>query len=238
MAYVPDWERLSDALKRVRIDGIADDEAKLDISRAIADRKIRVRLTVAIGPDVFTAHLQLVAKVQGLGSDPKHSAQNVECFEGANVKIPNQLTPDDFDWENSRPVQPWPYRLPGGRRDEWRLPSQPALLIELHNPGLVSWMQETYSEASLSGDVTINQTQGEGSGPGFGTEVTISEAQAAGTGAVLNGEATTNKAQDKRPGVRRRAGFWKPSNKYGGTKIKSRKGSQRRNVTAGSARKW
>jgi hypothetical protein len=104
MAYVSDWERLSDALKRVRIDGIADDEAKLDISRAIADKKIRVRLTVAIGPDVFTAHLQLVAKVQGLGSDPKHSAQNVECFEGANVKIPNQLTPDDFDWENSRPV--------------------------------------------------------------------------------------------------------------------------------------
>src|SRR5262249_45518721 len=44
MAYVPDWERLSDALKRVVTAGIPEDQGKSDISRAIADGKIRMRL--------------------------------------------------------------------------------------------------------------------------------------------------------------------------------------------------
>ena len=94
-------------------------------------------------------------------------------------------------------MQPWPYRLPGGRRDEWRLPLQLALLIELHSADLVSWMQETYSGASLSGEVTINQPQDEGSRPGYGVEVASNEAQATGSGAVFNGQAASNKAQDK-----------------------------------------
>jgi hypothetical protein len=175
MPYVPDWERLSDALKPLVIASVSENNAKLDISRAIADKKIRVRLTVAIEPDVLTAHLQMVAKVQGLGSDPKHSVPNVECFEDANVKIPSQLMPDDFDWENSRPLQPWPFRWRGGRRDEWQLPSQPALLIELRTVDLLSWI-ETCSEPALSGQGTSSEAQHEDSGAGLSREVTSNKA--------------------------------------------------------------
>ncbi|MFZ0423539.1 MAG: hypothetical protein WAL80_11740 [Xanthobacteraceae bacterium] len=144
MAYVPDWERLSDALKRVMAAGVPEDEAKLDISRQIADRKIRVRLTIAeqsvpTTTKVFADWNQLVAEAQGLAPRTPHqktnnqeaSVESNECFEGANVKVPPHLTPADFDWENSRPLKPWPVRPRGGRRDEWRSFSPPAVLIEL-----------------------------------------------------------------------------------------------------------
>jgi hypothetical protein len=145
MARVPKCERLSDVLKRVMTAGVSEDEAKSDISGAIADKEIRgVRLTVAVEPDVFTAHRQMVDKVQGLGSDPRHSADAVECFEGANVKVPDHLTPAEFDWQNSRPLQPWPARPRDGRRDEWRSFSRPALLIELRTDEVQAWIQRTY----------------------------------------------------------------------------------------------
>jgi hypothetical protein len=46
MPYVPDWEPLAAALKRVMATGATDDDAKLDICRAVADRKVSVRVTV------------------------------------------------------------------------------------------------------------------------------------------------------------------------------------------------
>jgi hypothetical protein len=152
MARVPKWERLSDVLKRVMTAGVSEDEAKSDISGAIADKEIRgVLLTVAVEPDVFAAHRQLVAKVQRLGSDPRHSADSVECFEGANVKVPDHLTPDDFDWQNSRPLQPWRVRPRGGRRDEWQSFSRPALRIELRTADVVAWVERTFSNATRVG---------------------------------------------------------------------------------------
>jgi hypothetical protein len=116
--------------------------AESDISGAIADKEIKgVRLTVVV-TDVLMPYHQMVAKVQGLGSDPKYSASTVECFEGMNVKIPDHLTPDVFDWQNSRPLQAWGVRPHGGRRDEWQ--SFAALLIELCTAEVSTWIQRTY----------------------------------------------------------------------------------------------
>ena len=65
MAYVPDWERLSDALSRVMAAGLSKPEAQRDICRAIVDRKISIRLQAAkaeipaakwSGPVVGRAH--------------------------------------------------------------------------------------------------------------------------------------------------------------------------------------
>ena len=40
MAYTPDWEPLADALKRIVAAGSDEEEAKNDLCRAVADRKI------------------------------------------------------------------------------------------------------------------------------------------------------------------------------------------------------
>jgi hypothetical protein len=113
MAYVPYWEPLLDALRRVigAVD-VSEDEAKLAISRAIACRKIQVRVTVKSDPDPMRWN-QMVA--EGIGSNPNHSIPAGECFEGANIGVPSQLTPLDFDWQTSRPIKPWQI----GPRD-WR----------------------------------------------------------------------------------------------------------------------
>ena len=68
MAYTPDWEPLADALKRVIAGDASEDEAKLDISRALADRKIRTQLTVEIEPDAFMNWHRMADNARGLGS--------------------------------------------------------------------------------------------------------------------------------------------------------------------------
>ena len=91
MAYVPDWERLADALKRVTAaTGIAEDEAQQDICGAIADREIRIRFCIA-KEDAFPRGF-----VEG-------TVRN-----GEEVDIPIDLKPSDFDWKNSRAFKPWP----------------------------------------------------------------------------------------------------------------------------------
>jgi hypothetical protein len=47
VAYTPDWEPLADALKRVMATGASEDEAKLDLCRAVADRKIDFQVRIA-----------------------------------------------------------------------------------------------------------------------------------------------------------------------------------------------
>ena len=47
MAYTPDWELLADALKRVMMSGVGEDQAKADLCRAVSDRKIDVRVRIA-----------------------------------------------------------------------------------------------------------------------------------------------------------------------------------------------
>jgi hypothetical protein len=44
--YVPDWEPLANALKRVLSTGSKEPDAKANICKAVADRKIAVRVLV------------------------------------------------------------------------------------------------------------------------------------------------------------------------------------------------
>jgi hypothetical protein len=127
--------------------GVARKEAKIDLCGAIADRKIGVRLTVASEVDVLRAHWQMVAEVRGLGANPKNSAPKTEYFDGVGVDVPRRLTSKNFNWQRSQPREPWPIRPRGERRDDWKLPSQPALLIEVRTADVLSWMQQTYGSA-------------------------------------------------------------------------------------------
>src|SRR3989442_286961 len=88
---------------------------------------------------------QAVGKAQGLGCAPKNTAHPVECFEGTNIKAQSHLTPDDFDWQNSRPLKPWQIKPRDGRLNEWR--SRPASLIELRTVEVLAWIQRTYAHA-------------------------------------------------------------------------------------------
>jgi hypothetical protein len=136
MAYVPDWERLSDALKRVMASGVSEDEAKTDISRAISDRKIAVRVTIA-----------------------EQSSDMAGTFSAANVRVPSHLTPDDFDWANSRPAKPWPT----GPRDwisrerhsfSWR--NRPISLIEVRTSDVTEWKEATLAKPSREATPVID----------------------------------------------------------------------------------
>ena len=85
MPYTPDWEPLADALRRVIATGVGDTEARTDLCRAVADRKIRVQVTIAAS--------------EGRLADA--------VFSGQRVLVPARLNPNDFDWEQSHPHRPW-----------------------------------------------------------------------------------------------------------------------------------
>jgi hypothetical protein len=112
-ACILDWEPLADALKRVMAAGATEDHAKLDLSRAVADRKIRVRVRIA----------------------PRDRARSGQVFSGGNVSVPAHLAPSDFDWVQSRPSTSWPIGSRWGERREpewirgWE--NRPLDLIEL-----------------------------------------------------------------------------------------------------------
>ena len=105
MAYTPNWEPLADALKRIMAIGVAEDEAKLDLCRAVADRKINIQVRIA-------------ATGRSWGG---------WSFSGAQVRVPTHLNPDDFDWVRSCPLGPWWI----GTKVLWGWEKQPIDLIQL-----------------------------------------------------------------------------------------------------------
>jgi hypothetical protein len=111
VAYTPDWEPIADALKRVMTIGVSEDEAKLDLCRAMADRKIKVKVRIAQNADSFRG----------------------ETFSGRNVGVPHHLSPDDFDWSRSCPLNPWPIGPVGPQHYTWieRWKDRPVDLIEV-----------------------------------------------------------------------------------------------------------
>jgi 7-cyano-7-deazaguanine synthase in queuosine biosynthesis len=89
--YIPDWERLLNAVKRVMTTGVNEATAKVDLCRAISDRKVKVRFRVE--------------KEEGIGSIGEVVVGTVR--HGSDVAIPTHLKPSDFDWQRSRPLKPW-----------------------------------------------------------------------------------------------------------------------------------
>ena len=102
--YTPDWEPIADALKRVVATGVSEDEAKTDLCRAMADRKIDVRVTIAATGQVF--------------------------WDG-NIGVPPHLKPSDLDWVHSRPLTQWPIGPRPGEHYTWNWRDRPIDLIEL-----------------------------------------------------------------------------------------------------------
>jgi hypothetical protein len=104
MTYLPNWERLPDAIERVMgATGRSKPEVQTEICRAIADGAIKIRGKLA----EHAKHLVADAVVEGVHFD-----------------IPPEMKPEDLDWKNSRPVKPWVVRpgavkLPGLWKLEW-----------------------------------------------------------------------------------------------------------------------
>jgi hypothetical protein len=97
VTYLPNWEPLADALKRVMATGVSEDEAKSDLCHAVADRKIDVRVRIA-------------------ASDYRMGGR---VFAGGNVGVPRHLRPDDLDWLQSRPFAQWPIGPRPGEHYSW-----------------------------------------------------------------------------------------------------------------------
>lgn len=100
MAYTPDWEPLAGALSRVMAKGVGEDEAKLDLSGAVADGKIRVRVRIATSDRARGGQIFYGGKGNG------------------NVRPPVHLKPKDFDWVRSCPLALWPIGPRWGERRE------------------------------------------------------------------------------------------------------------------------
>jgi hypothetical protein len=100
MVYVSDWERLSDSLARVTTTGAGENEAQFDLCRAIAERKIKIRGHVE-------KDLIKVFRFLTDNSEPSWAEAAGEVREGVAMEIPGNLQPWDFDWQQSRPLNPW-----------------------------------------------------------------------------------------------------------------------------------
>jgi hypothetical protein len=111
VAYTPDWEPIADALKRVMATFVSEDEAKTDLCRAAADRKIKVRVKIAQNDDRFGG----------------------QFFSHRNVGVPHHLSPDDLDWSRSCPLKPWSIGPVGPEHYGWAggWKDRPIDLIEL-----------------------------------------------------------------------------------------------------------
>lgn len=106
MVYISPWERLSEALARVRkATGLPQTEAQSDICRAIAERAIKVQ-----------------GKLGQRLNSPMRSPDTV--LEGAAFRISTDLKPEDLDWVRSCPIKEWVvrrevFKLPGHWELEW-----------------------------------------------------------------------------------------------------------------------
>jgi hypothetical protein len=93
MDHIPDWERLSDALKRIILAGTSKHKAQVNLCRATAERKIKIRYE--IGRE----------EVGGV-EIPRGHGMSGQVIWNMDI-IPRSLTPADFDWQESRPTRSW-----------------------------------------------------------------------------------------------------------------------------------
>ena len=105
--YQPNYEPLSDTLKRLMSHGLTETEAKLDICLALRDRerKIEVLATIRL---VNSAGRTIATSAGRPIIDPrirKRTARFVGPID-VQIVIPRDLAPDHLDWENSRLLKP------------------------------------------------------------------------------------------------------------------------------------
>jgi hypothetical protein len=119
MAYVPDWGRLGDALRRVMDCGLSRDEAQHDICNAIADRKIRLRPRVE-----FIIHGSVDAwSNHRFAGEYRHYLGGL--FDGTlSLEVPSRLGPAELNcrisFRNSMAVPAWLERFPRADRSKMR----------------------------------------------------------------------------------------------------------------------
>jgi hypothetical protein len=104
MAYIGEWERLRDALTRViEASGSSEEEARVDICRALADGAIEIRAK----PLMHATNGFVAAKM---------------VLTGSALQIPPELQSKNLDWEGSCTKEPW-LALCGGfkRPGYWHL---------------------------------------------------------------------------------------------------------------------
>jgi hypothetical protein len=104
--YEPNYETVSDTLKRLMSHGLTETEAKLDICRALPDRKIKLRISSTL----VDSSGRTIATYAGRPIiDPRfaRSARFVGPID-VQIVIPRDLAPDHLDWENSRLLKPVP----------------------------------------------------------------------------------------------------------------------------------
>jgi hypothetical protein len=117
--YVPDWEPLANALKRVFATGSKEQEAKADICNAVADKRIAVRILV----------------------DESDRDVGGKTLLAPHVGVPPRLNPEDFDWVRSRPLTPWetgPTSVLEGYFPTWSWKPRNIALIELSTADVAS----------------------------------------------------------------------------------------------------
>ena len=157
MAYVPDWERLSDALKRFTVAGFARKKAKIIICGLIGNKTFRIRTTTVAPATNPAAKIiedwnQTILGVKGLTHSDAHVRSNKrtgplevgDSFEGANIKIPSHLAPEDFDWAKSRPWKPWligPREWKSEERHSFSWHYRPISLIEVRTIDVITWIE-------------------------------------------------------------------------------------------------
>jgi hypothetical protein len=118
LPYTPDWEPLAQALKRVVASGVPQSRAETEICQAIADRKIGIRALIQrAAPDV-----------------------GGKILLGGNVGVPPRLKPADFDWDKSRPFEPWNTGPDEGNPGERYLASWP------WKPRPIEWIELSTSD--------------------------------------------------------------------------------------------
>jgi hypothetical protein len=89
--------------------GASEEEAKNDLCRAVADRKINLRVRIA----------------------SSGGSMRGRVFSGGNVGVPAHLGPGDLDWVRSRPLRPWSIGPMLGQHYSWDWEDRPIDLIEL-----------------------------------------------------------------------------------------------------------
>jgi hypothetical protein len=140
MNYIPKWLSLIEALQYLGFDEMEDcSRIKADLSRAIADRQIAVRVRVA------------AKDASGFAG---------KFFQCGNVGVPPQLQPSDFDWQQSIPLTCWSIGPVAGETYTWIANAwelHPIDLIQIRTADIENMrssathakMQSTISDAEL-----------------------------------------------------------------------------------------